>query len=191
MSKLVREYYLESDPDGRKREVLTKYRHINVKLECLYRDSLLGVSLESGVLSELVVKDYLEDTLGKENVFLANKKQKGFDLIVKCDDGSEKRIQVKSKELNSWVNTKNSRSYHYHKLTEKNSDFDILYTVFVSPTFVWICNPIENPRKNNLESMIFRLNTLYGNDFIDYIINRAKFEWNKFGTDIVDYKINT
>ena len=61
MSMFAKEFYLESNPDNRYREVLPKYRHINAKLECLYRDSLIGVSLEPGVLSELVVKDYLDE----------------------------------------------------------------------------------------------------------------------------------
>ena len=190
MNNFAREFYLESHPDSRSRDVLPRYRHINAKLECLYRDSLLGVSLEPGVLSELVVKDYLEDTVGKDNVLFAGKKQKGFDIIVN-QSGTNKKIQVKSKELNSWVNLKKTRSHHYHEFTEKNSDFDTLYTVFIGTTFVWVCKPIDNPKKSDPSKNRFRLNHLYGDSFIDYVIDRSKKEWNKFGLEITNYKVNT
>jgi hypothetical protein len=191
MSLFAREFYLESHPDTRFREVLPKYRHINAKLECLYRDSLIGVSLEPGVLSELVVKDYLEDMFGKENVSFAAKKQKGFDLIVKKEN-TEQKIQVKSKELSSWVDKEKNRtrSYHYHEFTEKNSGFDILYTVFIGTTFVWVCNPIKNPKKSDPDTKRFKLNNLYGDDFIDCVIDRSRKEWNKFGLEITNYKVN-
>lgn len=189
MSIFAKEFYLESNPDIRTRKVLPKYRHINAKLECLYRDSLLGVSLEPGVLSELAVKDYLEDITGSEStVELATKKQKGYDILIKSKSGEQTRVQVKSKELNSWVNLGKTRSHHYHEFTDKNSGFDVLYTVFIGTTFVWVCKGIDNPKTNN-EKERFRLNHLYGDSFIDYVIDRAKSDWNKFGTDIGNYRV--
>lgn len=192
MSMLAKEFYLESNPDTRTRLVLPRYRHINAKLECLYRDSLLGVSLEPGVLSELAVKNHLEDSVNHgSTVELAAKKQKGYDIIVKDNKGKETKVQVKSKELNSWVNLNKTRSHHYHEFTDKNSEFDVLYTVFIGNTFVWVCNPINNPKENNGLKERFRLNHLYGDSFIDYIINRAKNEWGRFGTEITNYRIIT
>ena len=186
----AKEFYLESDPDEMKRRTLKRYRHINCKLECLYRDTMLGVATETGVLGELVVKDYLTDSFDG-NVTFAVRLQKGFDLLCVDNESNQIRVQVKTKKLEPWVLDNKSKSYHYHKLTEKNSDFDLLYTVFVGNTFVWVCNPIVNPKKKKSEKEKFGLIELYGMVFIDKVIQRGKKEWNKFGVEIYNNRIDT